>query len=263
MSSADEPNHKSLCRLASCFEIFGANPPEILDAGIAIAASRAGAKGLLNLSYVTNPVSAISHVRRLKELGGTNCGLILSGRLGEAEKAVLEELTEIDTILLTADAEAVLGEAVPLARAKAKSLGLIVTNLAGAKLADRFHFDFVVAKGHESGGWVGQETTFILLQQILQWGELPVCAWGGIGFNTAAACRAAGACGVVLDWQLSLLRESALPAAMRQRISAMDGSETIVLNGPQRLGLRLYAQPGFTAREKLQVLADSEFALEQ
>ncbi len=80
---------------------------------------------------------------------------------------------------------------------------------------------------------VGEETTFILLQRLLR-SDLrkPIFAWGGIGLNTAAACRMAGAAGVVLDWQLALMRESSLPMSMRHRIHRMDGSETSVVQGP-------------------------------
>jgi acyl transferase domain-containing protein/NAD(P)H-dependent flavin oxidoreductase YrpB (nitropropane dioxygenase family)/acyl carrier protein len=219
---------------------------------------------LLNLLYATNVSEVVTQARRLKELGGGKSGLILSGRLSATEQAALGEFERVQTVLLTCEAEGILSETVRLVRGKSERMGLIVISLDEAQLAARLGFDFVVAKGHEAGGWVGEETTFILLQQILQWGQLPVFAWGGIGFNTAAACRAAGACGVLLDWQLSLLVESALPAPMRQRIAAMDGSETVMISGPQRRGLRIYAQPGFTAREKLQALSDDpEIGLDQ
>ena len=68
--------------------------------------------------------------------------------------------------------------------------------LRGAEL----DIDGLILKGHESGGRVGDDTTFILLQRWqaarTQSGRpLPVYAQGGIGLHTAAACVVGGAAG--------------------------------------------------------------------
>ncbi len=89
----------------------------------------------------------------------------------------------------------------------------------------------VIARGHESGGRVGDLATFVLLQQLLADLDAPVWAAGGIGPNTAAAAVAGGAAGVVLDVQLALLAESELPADVTGAIATMDGSETTVVHG--------------------------------
>ncbi|MET1073949.1 MAG: beta-ketoacyl synthase N-terminal-like domain-containing protein, partial [Umezawaea sp.] len=89
----------------------------------------------------------------------------------------------------------------------------------------------VIARGHESGGPVGDLATFVLLQQLLADLDAPVWAAGGIGPNTAAAAVAGGAAGVVLDVQLALLAESELPADVTGAIATMDGSETTVVHG--------------------------------
>ena len=95
----------------------------------------------------------------------------------------------------------------------------------------------LIAKGCESGGRVGSTETFVLLQQTVDLG-VPVWARGGIGLHTAAGAVAAGARGVVLDGQLSLVRETNLPAATRAAIAAMDGSETRVIGDH-----RVYTRP--------------------
>ncbi|MEV6400952.1 SDR family NAD(P)-dependent oxidoreductase [Streptomyces sp. NPDC051907] len=102
----------------------------------------------------------------------------------------------------------------------------------------------LVARGHEAGGRVGELTTFVLLQRLLGDPEsavaVPVFAAGGIGPHTAAAAVAGGAAGVVLDTQLALTAEGAdaLPAAVADAISAMDGSETALVAGH-----RVYTRP--------------------
>ncbi|MEW1747690.1 SDR family NAD(P)-dependent oxidoreductase [Streptomyces angustmyceticus] len=93
----------------------------------------------------------------------------------------------------------------------------------------------LVARGHESGGRVGDLTTCVLLSRVLADPSVtvPVLAAGGIGPHTAAAAVAGGAAGVLLDSQLALTTEGAarLPGAVAAAIRAMDGSETTLVAG--------------------------------
>ncbi|MDT0459334.1 beta-ketoacyl synthase N-terminal-like domain-containing protein, partial [Streptomyces sp. DSM 41527] len=93
----------------------------------------------------------------------------------------------------------------------------------------------LVARGHESGGRVGELTTCVLLSRVLADPSVtvPVLAAGGIGPHTAAAAVAGGAAGVLLDSQLALTTEGTarLPRAVADAIRAMDGSETTLVAG--------------------------------
>ncbi|MFE1172375.1 SDR family NAD(P)-dependent oxidoreductase [Streptomyces sp. NPDC058773] len=104
----------------------------------------------------------------------------------------------------------------------------------------------LVARGHESGGRVGELTTCVLLQRLLSDPSVsvPVLAAGGIGPHTAAAAVAGGAAGVLLDSQLALTTEGAdrLPRAVAAAIRAMDGSETTLVAG-HRVLLRPELRP--------------------
>ncbi|QXJ20725.1 SDR family NAD(P)-dependent oxidoreductase [Actinomadura graeca] len=99
----------------------------------------------------------------------------------------------------------------------------------------------LIARGREAGGRVGETSTFVLLQHLAAGPavDVPVYAAGGIGPHTAAAAVAGGAAGIVLDVQLALVREMDLPAAVVAALTAMDGSETAVVDGH-----RVYARPG-------------------
>ncbi|WP_190142482.1 type I polyketide synthase [Streptomyces glebosus] len=106
----------------------------------------------------------------------------------------------------------------------------------------------LVARGHESGGRVGELTTCVLLQRLLADPSVtvPVLAAGGIGPHSAAAAVAGGAAGVLLDSQLALTTEGEerLPRAVAAAIRAMDGSETTLVAGHRvltRPDLRLSA----------------------
>jgi malonyl CoA-acyl carrier protein transacylase len=62
---------------------------------------------------------------------------------------------------------------------------------------------------------------------------------------------AAGAAGVVLDWQLALARESSLPDPVKTRVARMDGSETGTLGGDSVLRYRVYSRVGEAAYGEL------------
>ncbi|HEV8339408.1 MAG TPA: beta-ketoacyl synthase N-terminal-like domain-containing protein, partial [bacterium] len=109
-----------------------------------------------------------------------------------------------------------------------------------AEAAVRAGADGVVAKGNESGGRVGSETTFVLLQRLCRDLSLPVWAQGGIGPHAMAACLVAGAAGVLLDSQLALAEECSLPQPLRSLVAAMDGSETVCVGESLGQGFRAH-----------------------
>ncbi|MBI5444524.1 MAG: nitronate monooxygenase, partial [Deltaproteobacteria bacterium] len=210
------------------------------DPGLPIAASRAGALGLLDLTLPTDAERVVRAILRLQTLARGRRGLLLKGQPGPLESAALEVFgsaaaeprPQRSVIVLTADDPPSLSEVVARCRPLASRLGMLVLSEAEAELAADHGLDFVLAKGNEAGGRVSAETTFVLLQRLLAWGRLPTYAWGGIGFSTAVACWAAGAAGIVLDWQLALLRESPLSERVRSIIAALDGSETQAVEAP-------------------------------
>ena len=63
-----------------------------------------------------------------------------------------------------------------------------VTTRAEAELARSAGFDGLILSGHESGGWCGPESSFVLLQGVLGETALPVWVRGGIGPSVAAGC---------------------------------------------------------------------------
>ncbi|MFE5964454.1 SDR family oxidoreductase [Streptomyces sp. NPDC056463] len=104
----------------------------------------------------------------------------------------------------------------------------------------------LVARGSECGGRIGELGTFVLLQLLLDLvgpDGPPVWACGGMAPDTAAAAVVGGAAGVVLDTQLALLAESAVPTPVASLLRGMDGSETTVLGGHRFLRRRV---PGST-----------------
>ncbi|MER5794810.1 SDR family NAD(P)-dependent oxidoreductase [Streptomyces sp. NPDC001980] len=140
-----------------------------------------------------------------------------------------------DTVVRAAGAPWAVAELTPHTRVLAE-----VTDLAEARAAVAAGAHGLIARGAESGGRVGELSTFVLLQQLLSAAELDVPVWaaGGIGPHTAAAAVAGGAAGVVLDSQLALLAESRLPEATAAALRSLDGSETAVVAGHRVLHRR-------------------------
>ncbi|WP_160138586.1 type I polyketide synthase [Chryseobacterium sp. c4a] len=105
-----------------------------------------------------------------------------------------------------------------------------VTSLEEAKQAEQSGAKGIIIKGNEAGGQIGYESTFVLFQRIIkEIISIPVWVQGGIGLHTAAAVKALGAAGVVLDSQLALFPESSVPKDIKDLCSKLNGTETKII----------------------------------
>lgn len=105
-----------------------------------------------------------------------------------------------------------------------------VTSLEEAKQAEETGAKGIIIKGNEAGGQIGYESTFVLFQRIInEIKSIPVWVQGGIGLHTAAAVKALGATGVVLDSQLALFPESSVPKDIKDLCSKLNGTETKII----------------------------------
>ncbi len=225
----------------------------LLRPSAAIATQRAGELAILDFEYARN-FSVIEE--RLTSLAGTlkgPFGVKLSGDETDLFQQVVSILPElVRTVVISARQLAPLAQAVVFLRDNSVKVFSEVTSIEAAREAQTLGVDGLIAKGHEAGGRIADETTFILLQRLRQEISLPVWAHGGLGLHTAPSCIAAGASGIILDAQLALTRESALPEAVRTRISTMDGSETICVGDHLGETYRLYYRPGSAVVKDLQ-----------
>lgn len=202
------------------FKIFALNPPILLDPSLPIAASRAGHTGLLDLQYAALASAPARQVLlRLARQAHGHWGVKLrAGQLGElAQVAQSGELQGLSFLLLVPDAKDDLVRAIAAAQhlgeicGGALEIALEVRNHSEAEAAVTAGATALVAKGHEAAGVVGSDTAFLLVQRLVGACGVPVYAQGGVSTETAAALRVAGAAGVLLDWQLALTEEAALP----------------------------------------------------
>ncbi len=202
---------------------------------LVIALARAGALGVIDIAGEEHLHGVVGSITaRTGEPFGIRPGPPLAAR---GPGAIDELDPAVTTIVLAASDHPDTDLAALIGLWGDRRVIVEVTSREDARLAVAGGASGLVAKGCESGGRVGATESFVLLQQVVDLG-VPVWARGGIGCHSAAAAIAVGACGVVLDSQLALVRESQLPPATRAAIEAMDGSETRLVAGH-----RVYTRP--------------------
>jgi acyl transferase domain-containing protein/NAD(P)H-dependent flavin oxidoreductase YrpB (nitropropane dioxygenase family)/NAD(P)-dependent dehydrogenase (short-subunit alcohol dehydrogenase family) len=236
--------------------------------GAAFAAKMAGEAGLINLELheltdedVAQRVTAA--VVKLSRKQGGRYGIKYGARQSAEALGILLQASRSNTaaqnsansplVIISSDVAGRfenLDEAVKNARSLGATVLAEVTSLKEALAAKELPVDGLVAKGSEAGGVTSETTAFILLQEITKVTKLPVWVQGGIGLYSAAACLAAGARGVVLDAQLLLARESALPTEIKQRIATMDGTEITSFAAQGGKKVRVFARQGHPLTEE-------------
>ena len=229
------------------------------DATVPIAGSRAGALGVVNLEFAVDLDAGLAQLRRLCELGRGRCGVLLDG--AETLAAVVAAQPDaLDTVLLANTPVEELPALVELVHGAGLQAYVVATALGEAVAAQDAGADAVIAKGHEAGGWIGEEGSFVLSQRLLGTLAVPVYIHGGIGRHTVAAAYVAGAAGAVLDAQLLLTRESPLPDDLRATLAGADGSETVTLGSELGAPFRAYSRPGMHSLERLRAVEDELLA---
>jgi acyl transferase domain-containing protein/NAD(P)H-dependent flavin oxidoreductase YrpB (nitropropane dioxygenase family) len=214
--------------------VFGVSPFNVPDARLVSAVCRAGGIGILDLG------SGDRHSRQALDLLRSWAGGPFGVRVTGACALLPNDLPrdQVHTVLLGHDAHWSVAELAAHHRVLVE-----VSSKAEALLAVERGAHGIVARGHEAGGRVGELSTFVLLQHLVDAVDLPVWTWGGIGAHTAAAAVVGGAAGVVLDTQFALLPESDVDDGIAAALRPMDGSETTVVDG-ERLLVRRGAGQG-------------------
>jgi acyl transferase domain-containing protein/NAD(P)H-dependent flavin oxidoreductase YrpB (nitropropane dioxygenase family) len=214
--------------------VLGVSPFTVPDARLVSAVCRAGAVGILDLG------PGDRHTRDALDLllswAAGPFGVRVAGPCALRPDDLPRD--HVHTVLLGRDADWPIADLLEHHRVLVE-----VSSRAEALRAVERGAHGLVARGHEAGGQVGELSTFVLLQHLVDAVDVPVWAWGGIGVHTAAAAVVGGAAGVVLDTQLALLEESDVDNEIAAALRPMDGSETTVVDG-ERLLVRRGAGQG-------------------
>jgi acyl transferase domain-containing protein/NAD(P)H-dependent flavin oxidoreductase YrpB (nitropropane dioxygenase family)/NAD(P)-dependent dehydrogenase (short-subunit alcohol dehydrogenase family) len=237
-------------------DVITLTPAGLADPSLAIAGCRAGALGVLDLEYCPDLGNALQAVARLEQFTAADYGVKVGPESSEVLVQLFATPGRLQAVVLGGGPHADLERWISLLRDREIRPLVEVVCVGEAHTGLALGADGLVLKGNESGGRVGADTAFILLQRWLAERpaaaqRLPVWVQGGIGLHTAAACMAAGAAGVVLDAQLLLAREARLPQAARMRLTAFDGSETVTAGEQLGEAYRFFARPGLAVVEEL------------
>ena len=241
--------------MSTGFDIICISPPGFPSASMIQASRGAAFQGGISLEH-----GEVSNLENLLDAAGptpTKWCVFAAQSDSKFFSAVETYRNRRLSRVILCDVEAAsLGRLVKELQSKAVEVFVQVTDVAGAQTAELAGADAVIVKGNEAGGRVGEETSFILLQRVRAEVSLPVWVRGGVGLNTAAACRVGGATGVVLDWQLALCPESELPDDVKARVSRMDGSETAILGQGCEMRYRAFTRAGETGFNELREVED-------
>ena len=195
--------------------------------------------------------------RTLAEIAATGTlsfGLVLADGVAVSRLAS-RNISELTHVVVPVDLVRPARAALGVLRKRGVKVLAEVTRCTEAALGAAPQVDGFVLKGHECGGLVHEQTTFVLLQEFRCRTDLALYARGGISPETAAAALVSGAKGVVLDDQILLLAESGLTdPQLRRRLQGFSGSETLQVEGPGNgLYLRGLDKPGSKAGEEIAV----------
>jgi len=219
-------------------------PAGLLDPSLAIAAIRAGHTGVLNteLEATSDDLARIDEVvARLARFAPGPFGLKLSGLSGFSRIAQWRD-QGLELLVLDRDSADVEDAAIQAFRRVGGRVQVEVTEWTEACAGLESLIDGWWIKGHEAGGLVGEESSFVLLQRVARKARLPIFVRGGVGVHNAAACSVGGAAGVVLDSQLLLFPESP-PGRELEAPLATVGSEDTQLIGNELQGCYLRVLP--------------------
>lgn len=215
--------------------VIAITPSHCLDPQIAVAACKAGETGILDLGWSTEASAIIGAIDALRTSAGARGTWGVRGDVNAWPCGDLNELSKLTQgrvpLLVLAGVKA--REAADLlksAKELAQRVLLEVHDLDAALLAEAQGFDGLIVKGHESGGWVGSASSFILLQELSGKIQIPYWMQGGVNMRSAAAAVLSGASGVVLAEQLWLTEEGPSASTEQKKLwSQFDGSETAVI----------------------------------
>jgi acyl transferase domain-containing protein/NAD(P)H-dependent flavin oxidoreductase YrpB (nitropropane dioxygenase family)/NADP-dependent 3-hydroxy acid dehydrogenase YdfG len=234
------------------FVKFVLAPAGLRAASLAITGSRAGGVGVVNGELQNDFAVILGELELLASFARAPFGLKLDALEGGRADALLPFVARgLHWLIL--DLESLAASATDideLRRAGLKILAEVRTSDAGE--APLGIVDGLLLKGNEAGGYVGEDSSFILLQKWLGRTGLPLYLRGGLTPHVAAACSAVGVAGGMLDSQLLLMDDVELPSTLRTLIGNLSGSETVAVgDGESGEYFRILVRPGHAAAHSL------------
>lgn len=193
---------------------------------LAAAVSEAGGLGIIGSGQA--PADWVKReIQKVKERTSKPYGvnvMLMSPFLEEVMQVILEERVPVIT---TGAGNP--GKYVPMLKEIGTKVIPVVASVALAKRLEKAGVDALIAEGMESGGHVGEISTFPLVPQIVDAVDIPVIAAGGIvdgrGFLAALAL---GAEGVQMGTRFMCAEECVISPKVKERILKAKDRDTVV-----------------------------------
>jgi acyl transferase domain-containing protein/NAD(P)H-dependent flavin oxidoreductase YrpB (nitropropane dioxygenase family)/NADP-dependent 3-hydroxy acid dehydrogenase YdfG len=234
------------------FEKLVYTPAGSQDVILAVAACRAGGIGVLNAELGFEADALSRGLDLLADQAHCEYGVRLSS-LEDSLRPVLLESSGKGLGWLILDADVVPDCRAGVDRLRAEGVRVLAETARSVWPGDPLDeaVDGLVVKGNESGGFVGEGSSFILLQQWRRNTRLPLYLRGGVTPQVAAACEAVGAAGGVLDSQVLLLKESPFASHLTPLVENLSGNETVAVGDAEKgVYFRLLVRPGHLAAQE-------------
>ncbi|MDY6853740.1 MAG: SDR family NAD(P)-dependent oxidoreductase [Thermodesulfobacteriota bacterium] len=242
------------------FKKFVYTPVCFNDSTLAISACRSGGTGIFNVELGADPDLIFKELDFLSHKAGGEYGLKLD-LVNDTSLFDIVKYSKKGLRWLILDCENTLSHKEWIAELKRNGIRILaeVRTAYWPEIPLDEIVDGLVLKGNESGGFVGENSSFILLQKWRQKTNLPLFIRGGITPYVAAACSAVGAVGCVLDSQVLLLEESPLAQKLRSLLENLSGNETIAVgNSEDGDYFRLLVRPGHSLAQAFYTEAEGQ-----
>lgn len=202
----------------------------VSDAALASAVSNAGGFGII--AAANAPVDYVQgEIRKAKEWTDKPFGvniMLMSPFAKDIAKLVIDE--GIYAVTTGAGNPAPYMEDFKAAGIKVLP---VVASVALAKRMQKMGADAVIAEGTESGGHIGEATTFTLLPQVADAVDIPVIAAGGIADGRGlAAAFILGACGAQLGTRFLACEECTVHPDYKQKVIDAKDTDSVVTGRP-------------------------------
>ena len=212
------------------FPIFQGGIAWVADAQLAAAVSNGGGLGIIAAANVP-PELLDQELRTIRTLTDRPFGLNIMLLSPTADDAL--ELAACHRVPVVTTGAGTPGKVLDRLKPLGTRVIPVVASVSHARRVVKQGADAVVAEGMESGGHIGESTTFALVPQVVNAVSVPVIAAGGIANGRGVvAAFALGAEGVQLGTRFVCAQECTVHEAYKQAILDAGDRETCVTGRP-------------------------------
>ncbi|PKM83567.1 MAG: enoyl-[acyl-carrier-protein] reductase FabK [Firmicutes bacterium HGW-Firmicutes-13] len=215
-----------LCRLLNIkFPILQGGMAWVATGKLAAAVSNAGGLGIIGAGHA--PYDAVEkEIKKAKNLTDKPFGVNIMLLSPFVEDIVDLVLTEGVPVVTTGAGNP--GKYMEEFKKKGIKVIPVIASVALAKRLERQGVDALIAEGMESGGHIGETTTFVLIPQVVDAVKVPVIAAGGIADGRGlAAALSLGAEGVQMGTRFVCAEECEVHSSYKESIIKAKDRDTV------------------------------------